>query len=108
MPPPRRRASPPRVQQDGEYQAAVEAAGAAVEQGVKTIGEPTAMFVGRDVGFMRRVAEETGLQVVPCTGIYTYDYLPPFFKFRDETRWRRSSSTTSARGSRARTSRRRS
>ena len=41
------------------------------------------MFGGRDVEFLRRVAEETGLQVVPCTGIYTYDYLPPFFMTRD-------------------------
>jgi phosphotriesterase-related protein len=40
------------------------------------------MFLGRDVGFMRRVSEETGLQVVPCTGIYTYDHLPPFFVSR--------------------------
>ena len=29
------------------------------------------------------VAEETGLQVVPCTGIYTYDHLPPFFVSRN-------------------------
>ena len=41
------------------------------------------MFGGRDVEFSRRVAEETGLQVVPCTGIYTYDYLPMFFATRD-------------------------
>jgi phosphotriesterase-related protein len=54
-----------------------------VELGVKTIGEPTAMFLGRDVEFMRRVSEETGLQVIPCTGIYTYDYLPQFFLNRD-------------------------
>ena len=52
---------------------------AAVELGVKTIGEPTAMFLGRDVDFMRRVSQESDLQVVPCTGIYTYDYLPQFF-----------------------------
>jgi phosphotriesterase-related protein len=66
------------------YEIAVREATAAVELGVKTIGEPTAMFLGRDVEFMRRVSEETGLQVVPCTGIYTYDYLPPYFMFRDE------------------------
>ena len=41
------------------------------------------MFLGRDVGFMKRVAEETGLQVIPCTGIYTYDHLPQFFLNRD-------------------------
>ena len=54
-----------------------------LELGVRTICDPTAMFLGRDVGFMRRVAEETGLQVVACTGIYTYDHLPTFFVSRD-------------------------
>jgi phosphotriesterase-related protein len=63
---------------------AVENARAVLERGVKTICEPTGMFGGRDVGFSRRVSEETGLQVVPCTGIYTYDYLPPYFMFRGE------------------------
>ena len=62
---------------------AIEEAQAAVDLGVKTIGEPSAMFLGRDVNMMRRVSEATGLQVVPCTGIYTYDYLQPFFQNRD-------------------------
>ncbi len=66
-----------------EYDAALEAARAAVELGVRTIADPTAMFLGRDAGFMRRVSEATGLQVVACTGIYTYDHLPPFFISRD-------------------------
>jgi phosphotriesterase-related protein len=65
------------------YEAALEVAGAAVELGVKTICDPTAMFLGRDVRFMQKVSQETGLQVVPCTGIYTYDHLPPFFVGRD-------------------------
>jgi phosphotriesterase-related protein len=65
------------------FDIAVREAKAAVELGVKTIGEPTAMFLGRDVGFMKGVAEESGLQVVPCTGIYTYDHLPQFFLNRD-------------------------
>src|SRR4051794_40795988 len=63
-------------------EAALEVARAAVELGVKTICDPTAMFLGRDVEFMRGVSEETGLQVVPCTGIYTYDHLPPYFVSR--------------------------
>ncbi len=67
----------------GEYEAAVEAAEAAVGLGVKTICDPTAMFLGRDVDFMRRVSEQTGLQVVPCTGVYTYDHLPSFLASRD-------------------------
>jgi phosphotriesterase-related protein len=65
------------------YDAAVEVAKAAVDLGVKSICDPTAMFLGRDVSFMKQVSEETGLQIVPCTGIYTYDHLPPFFVGRD-------------------------
>jgi phosphotriesterase-related protein len=64
------------------YDEAVVAARRAVDLDVRTIVDPTAMFLGRDVEFMRRVSEETGLQVVPCTGIYTYDHLPPFFQNR--------------------------
>ena len=75
---------PPHEVAAGEdYDIAVREAKAAVDLGVKTIGEPTAMFLGRDVNFMKRVSEESGLQVVPCTGIYTYDYLPQFFANRD-------------------------
>jgi len=60
-----------------------EAAEDAVERGVKTICDPTALFLGRDVGLMKRVSERTGLQVVPCTGIYTYDHLPTALVSRD-------------------------
>jgi phosphotriesterase-related protein len=75
---------PPHEVGPGEdFEIAVREAKAAIDLGVKTIGEPTAMFLGRDVEFMRRVSEETGLQVIPCTGIYTYDYLPQFFVNRD-------------------------
>jgi phosphotriesterase-related protein len=67
----------------GVFAAAVEAARAVADRGVKTVCEPTGMFGGRDVEFSRRVAEDTGVQLVPCTGIYTYDYLPIFFASRD-------------------------
>jgi phosphotriesterase-related protein len=75
---------PESVDSDGAFEVALESARSVVERGVKTIAEPTAMFGGRDVEFSRRVAEETRLQVIPCTGIYTYDYLPHYFQFRDE------------------------
>ena len=75
---------PPHEVAAGEdYEIAVREAKAAVDLGIKTIGEPTAMFLGRDVNFLKRVSEESGLQVVPCTGIYTYDHLPQFFLNRD-------------------------
>jgi phosphotriesterase-related protein len=74
---------PSRYDAQAELDAALEQCRAAQEHGVKTIVEPTAMFGGRDVRFLKRVADETGLHVVPCTGIYTYDYLPHYFENRD-------------------------
>jgi phosphotriesterase-related protein len=65
------------------HEAAVRNAIAIIERGGATICEPTGMFGGRDIQFSRSVSEETGLQVVPCTGIYTYEYLPMFFVTRD-------------------------
>jgi phosphotriesterase-related protein len=62
---------------------ALEDARAIVGHGVKTMCDPNAMFGGRDIAFSRRVAEQTGLQIVLSTGIYTYDYLPHFFANRD-------------------------
>lgn len=66
-----------------EYQEAVESAQAVLGHGVKTVADPAPMFLGRDARFLRRLSEETGLQIVTCTGIYTYDYLPHFFENRD-------------------------
>jgi phosphotriesterase-related protein len=69
--------------EDEEYAMALEQAHAVLGHGVKTVVEPTAMMLGRDVPFLQRLAGETGLQIVPCTGIYTYDHLPIFFETRD-------------------------
>ncbi len=74
---------PGRYDEQLELDAALVAVRAAKEHGVRTIVDPTAMFGGRDVRFMKRVAEETGVQIVACTGIYSYDYLPHYFENRD-------------------------
>ena len=73
---------PGRYDEQAELGAALEATNAAAGHGVKTIVDPTAMFGGRDVRFMKKVADATGVNVVACTGIYTYDYLPHFFQTR--------------------------
>jgi phosphotriesterase-related protein len=73
---------PGRYDADAELAAALEAVRAAAGHGVQTIVDPTAMFGGRDVRFMQRVAQETGVQIVACTGIYTYDHLPHYFESR--------------------------
>jgi phosphotriesterase-related protein len=75
---------PGRYDPDAELAAALEAVEAAKHRGVRTIVDPTAMFGGRDVRFMQRVAEQTGVRIVACTGIYTYDYLPHYFENRSE------------------------
>ncbi len=69
---------------DREHEVALESANAVVSNGVKTVVEPTAMLLGRDVSKLERLADETGLQIITCTGIYTYDHLPPFLVNRDE------------------------
>jgi phosphotriesterase-related protein len=68
--------------EDALHAAAVGAAKAAVAAGVKTIGEPTATLLGRDVRFIESVAREAGLQAIACTGIYTYEHLPLFWQSR--------------------------
>jgi phosphotriesterase-related protein len=74
---------PDRYDEQAELDAALEAVEAAKSRGVQTIVDPTAMFGGRDVRFMKRVADQTGVQIVACTGIYSYDHLPHYFENRD-------------------------
>ena len=74
---------PDRYDEQAELDAALEAVDAAKSRGVQTIVDPTAMFGGRDVRFMKRVADQTGVRIVACTGIYSYDYLPHYFENRD-------------------------
>ena len=62
--------------EQAEWDAAISDANAVKGHGVATVVEPSAMFLTRDAAFSKRVADETGLQVVLATGIYTYDHLP--------------------------------
>jgi phosphotriesterase-related protein len=66
-----------------EWELALESAAAVKRHDVRTVVEPTAMLLGRDVPALQRLAAETGLQIVACTGIYTYDQLPQFLLNRD-------------------------
>ena len=74
---------PDRYDEQAELEAALAAVEAAKSRGVQTIVDPTAMFGGRDVRFMKRVADQTGVCIIACTGIYSYDYLPHYFENRD-------------------------
>ena len=70
--------------EQAEWDAALADANAVKGHGVKTVVEPSAMFLNRDAAFSKRVADESGLNVVLATGIYTYDHLPQFLFNRDE------------------------
>ncbi len=74
---------PNRYDEQLELDAALLAVSDAKDRGVRTIVDPTAMFGGRDVRFMKRVADQTGVRILACTGIYSYDYLPHYFENRD-------------------------
>jgi phosphotriesterase-related protein len=67
-----------------EWEAAISDANAVRAHGVQTVVEPSAMFLTRDAAFSHRVAEESNLNVVLATGIYTYDHLPQALLNRDE------------------------
>jgi phosphotriesterase-related protein len=70
--------------EQAEWDAAIADANAVKAHGVRTVVEPSAMFLTRDASFSRRIAEESGLQIVLATGIYTYDHLPQALLNRDE------------------------
>jgi phosphotriesterase-related protein len=74
---------PERYDEQAELDAALEAVAAAKSKGVEAIVDPTAMFGGRDVRFMKQVADQTGVRIIACTGIYSYDHLPHYFENRD-------------------------
>ena len=67
-----------------EWNAAISDAHAVMGHGIATVVEPSAMFLHRDAAFSKRVADESGLQIVLATGIYTYDHLPQALLSRNE------------------------
>jgi phosphotriesterase-related protein len=66
-----------------EWEAALSDANAVHGHGVRTVVEPSAMFLTRDARFSKRVADASGLNVILATGVYTYDYLPQLLANRD-------------------------
>lgn len=66
-----------------EYRLAMEQVVAVKERGVKTIFDPSVMGLDRDVRFMRRVSEDSGVQIIAATGIFAFHYLPTRFMAND-------------------------
>jgi phosphotriesterase-related protein len=70
-------------EQDEMEKALADARGV-MSHGVRTVVDPNAMTGSRDARFSKRVAGETGVQIILATGIYTYEHLPQAFLNRDE------------------------
>lgn len=49
-------------------------------RGVDTIVDPTVLGLGRDIERVARVNAQVDLNIVPATGLYTYDDVPFFFR----------------------------
>jgi phosphotriesterase-related protein len=67
-----------------EWEAALSDANAIKGHGVQTVVEPSAMFLQRDAAFSKRVADESGLNIILATGVYTYEHLPQPLANRSE------------------------
>jgi phosphotriesterase-related protein len=51
------------------------------DRGVDTIADPTVLGLGRDIHRVARINEQVDLNIIPATGLYTYNDVPLFFRF---------------------------
>jgi phosphotriesterase-related protein len=56
------------------------------QRGCDTIADPTVIGLGRDIRRIQRVAAATDLNIVVATGLYTYDDVPFYFRYRGAQR----------------------
>ena len=72
--------------------------------GIDTIVDPTVWGLGRYIPRVQRVAEQTAINIIVATGLYTYDEIPHQYEHRGRgccstypaTRWWTTSPATSA------------
>ena len=73
---------------DWDEEAAIVGAAARLAElrgrGIATIVDLTVIGLGRLVERIRRVAEQSGMQIVVATGIYTFSEMPQYFKLRSQ------------------------
>jgi phosphotriesterase-related protein len=51
-------------------------------RGCATIADPTVLGLGRDIARVRQVADRTDLNIIAATGLYTYNDVPLYFRYR--------------------------
>ena len=52
------------------------------QRGCATIVDPTVVGLGRDIRRIQRVAERTDINIIVAAGLYTYDDVPFYFRYR--------------------------
>ena len=69
---------------DEEEQVGAAAAklSALARRGVATIADPTVVGIGRNIPRIQRVAARTGINIIGATGLYTYNDIPLYFRYR--------------------------
>jgi len=55
---------------------------ALAKRGCQTIADPTVIGLGRDIRRIIRVADGTSLNIIVATGLYTYNDVPFYFRYR--------------------------
>ncbi|ALG11260.1 phosphotriesterase family protein [Kibdelosporangium phytohabitans] len=76
-----RRARPDQYDEDSLVAGAVERLTALKATGVDTIVDPTVLGLGRDIELVARVNAAADINIVPATGLYTYNDVPFFLHF---------------------------
>jgi phosphotriesterase-related protein len=68
--------------EDERVEDAVAKLTALAARGCQTIADPTVLGLGRDIGRIQRIAARVPLNIIVATGLYTYNEVPLYFKFR--------------------------
>ncbi len=68
--------------EEGRVTDAIGKLNALARRGCQTIVDPTVIGLGRDIRRIIRVAAGTSLNIIVATGLYTYNEVPFYFRFR--------------------------
>jgi phosphotriesterase-related protein len=68
--------------EDQQVADAVAKLNALAGRGVATIADPTVVGLGRSIPRVQRVAAQTSINIIVATGLYTYNDVPLYFRYR--------------------------
>lgn len=68
--------------EDEQVAGAVAKLTALAGRGIATIADPTVVGIGRSIPRIQRIAAQTSINIIVATGLYTYNDLPHYFRYR--------------------------